>query len=127
MQLTPQQRADVDRQKSQAPGARHVFFKATPQQAAELDVKAEEIEADRAGIEAHYRKLVSASAEPGFSGWLRRRIRQDGRPIRKIAETAHIDLDDLTAFRVGDATLPTDAVDRLVETLGLTLVEEPGA
>jgi hypothetical protein len=55
---------------------------------------------------------------------LRRGIRNAGRPIRKIAEEARIDLDLLSAFRTGEATLPSDAVDRLVAVLGLTLVEE---
>jgi len=127
MQLTPEQRAEIDRQKGEKPESRHLYFKATSGQAAQLQTQARKSESEKPQIEADYHKLVAASEEPGFSGWLRRRIRQDGRPIRKVAEAAAVELTELSAFRLGEGTLATDAVDRLMETLHLKLVEEPSS
>ncbi len=125
MKFTPQQQADIDRQKAADPAARHLTSKATPEQAAEIRNSARQAETQKAEIEEEYHRVVAASEEEGFSGWLRRAIRRAKRPVQKLAGEAKIEIDLLRDFRVGDATLPSDAVDRLVAALDLTLVEEP--
>jgi hypothetical protein len=125
MKLTPEQQADIARQKAANPGARHFRFQATTEQAAEWRAAAEAAESHKEQIAEDYRKLVKAAEEEGFSGWLRRAIGRAGRPIRKIAADANIDFRLLHEFRMGDATLPSDAIDRIIAALGLALAEEP--
>jgi hypothetical protein len=43
-----------------------------------------------------------------------------------LSETLGINVDELQAFRAGEAPLPTDVVDRLTELLNLRLMAEIG-
>jgi hypothetical protein len=65
-----------------------------------------------------------AEREPGFSGDLRRAITAARRPSHELAADLGIDVRLLENFRAGDATLPSNVVDRLVATLGLRLTAE---
>jgi hypothetical protein len=127
MQFTPDQLAELERQKAADPGARHFRFVPTPEQAAELMAEGEQAESERSDLEAIFRRIVAASEEEGFSGWLRRAIRRARQPVEEIARRSQIDAEVLTAFRTGESTLPSDAVDRLVATLGLQLVDQPAS
>jgi hypothetical protein len=125
IQFTPQQRAEIERQRADQPAARHLRFQATAEQAAEIRRAAAAADSAKKAVEREFAMIVAAAAEPGFSGWLRRAIRNAQRPIQELALEAGIDAEQLRAFRRGEATLPSNAVDRLVLLLGLTLVEEP--
>ncbi|MFV0444908.1 MAG: hypothetical protein ACK5Q5_15150 [Planctomycetaceae bacterium] len=70
---------------------------------------------------ALWRKMEAASAQPGFSGELRRAIDAARIPSHRLAADCDMDVETLEAFRCGEAELPTGVVDRLVAALGLTL------
>jgi ribosome-binding protein aMBF1 (putative translation factor) len=96
----------------------------TPQEAARYrDIRAQ-IEAEKPSIFARRDAQVQAEREPGFSGDLRRAITTACRPSHELAAELGIDVRLLEDFRVGEATLPSDVIDRLVATLGLRLTAE---
>lgn len=123
MQLTPEQLADIERQRRENPGAR-IFIKHTPEQAEERRRAVEEEEAGREANIAYARKLFAALEEPGFSGDLRRAIGATQRLPSELARELEVDAKLLDDFMAGDAELPTDVVDRLVDHLRLKLVME---
>jgi hypothetical protein len=120
IELTPDQRAELERQRS----AVRSTVKLTPQQRAEFDRMVAAEDAARAENIDRFRKLQEAKREAGFSGALRRAISADPRTCHELAVAAHIHVRSLESFRTGDATLPSDAIDRLVETLHLRLMAE---
>lgn len=85
------------------------------------EVDPDETPAGRDAAAALWRKLVAASAEPGFSGALRRAINAALIPAHQLAAECGIERTALQQFRTGEAELPSGAVDRLVERLGLEL------
>jgi hypothetical protein len=74
---------------------------------------------------AKLNKILNAEREAGFSGSLRRAISSSQRQITDLAAEVSVDPRQLDAFRIGEATLPSDVVDRLVDVLRLRLVAEP--
>jgi hypothetical protein len=123
MQLTPEQRADIERQRRENPGAR-IFIKHTPEQAEEHRRAFEEEEAGREANIAYARKLFAALEEPGFSGDLRRAIAASRKLPSDLASSVGVSVSVLEDFLDGDASLPSDVVDRLVTLLRLKLVME---
>jgi hypothetical protein len=123
MQLTPEQRADIERQRRENPGAR-IFIQHTPEQAEERRRAYEEEEASREANIANARKMFAALEEPGFSGDLRRAIAASRKTPSDLASSVGASVTTLEAFLDGDASLPTDVVDRLVALLRLKLVME---
>ncbi len=123
MKLTPEQQAEIERQRGEDPDARqHVEL--TPQQREQRRKAVAEEEAGRpANVAAHHARQAAAK-EPGLSGDLRRAINASGRRPEELAAAAGIDLHLLSDFRAGTAVLPSDAVDRLAEVLGLRLMAE---
>ena len=121
MQLTPEQRAEVERQRRDNPGQR-IMIQFTTEQAEDYRRAVEEEEASREANIAAVKRKDAAAAEPGFSGDLRRAIKSSRRDHRELAQTLGIDVQLLEAFRAGDAALPSDVVDRLVAVLELKLV-----
>ena len=96
----------------------------TPEEAAKyLEIRSR-IEGEKSAIFARRDAQEQAEREPGFSGDLRRAITAACRPSRELAAELGIDVGLLEDFRTGDATLPSDVVDRLVATLGLRLTAE---
>lgn len=63
-------------------------------------------------------RLRDAAAEKTFSGSLRKAIQTSELSLMEIVRRADIELLDLNSFMTGDATLPSDAIDRLVGVLG---------
>jgi hypothetical protein len=125
MQLTAEQRAEIERQRRENPGTRHVTITPTPEQA-ELHRRAvEEEEAARDANSAQARKLFAALEEPGFSGDLRRAIVASRKEPDDLASELGVDAALLEEFLDGDASLPTAVVDRLVAVLGLKLMAIP--
>jgi hypothetical protein len=121
MKLTPEQRAEVERQRRENPGQR-IMIQFTPEQKEEYERAVEEEEASREANIAFVKRMDAATDEPGFSGDLRRAIRSSRRDQRELARELGIEVQLLEAFRAGDAALPSDVVDRLVALLGLKLV-----
>ncbi|MEX1028004.1 MAG: hypothetical protein WD049_08365 [Candidatus Paceibacterota bacterium] len=73
---------------------------------------------------AHLRKLQAAATKPGFFGDVRRAIALSRRPVETLAADIGIDVRLLSEFRAGDAELPSAALDRLLDVLGLRLMQE---
>jgi hypothetical protein len=122
MQLTPEQQEQV--QQAKAAGERRVTLAFTPQQKAEWEAAVEQELAGKEENVAHLRKIKAAAEEQGFFGDLRRAIALSRRPIRDLALEIGVDWRLLSDFRSGDAELPGAALDRLIETLGLRLMQE---
>ncbi len=83
------------------------------------------IEAERPKIEDDLRKMELAAKEPGFSGQLRRAIHGTNRRgvlLPQLMERANIEWDVLGPFLRRQAPLPSDAIDRLIEAMGVSLV-----
>lgn len=123
MQLTTEQRAELERQRQANPTGR-VRIELTPEQRAEYAQAVAEEEASIAANRGRFQKRRQAAQEPGFSGDLRRAINAARRPSHELAAQLGIDVRLLEDFRCGDATLPTDVVDRLVNVLHLRLMAE---
>jgi hypothetical protein len=121
MKFTPEQWAEVERQRRENPGGR-IMLEFTPEQEEEYRRMVEVEEAGREANIAYARKLLAALREPGFSGDLRRAIKASRSDYRELAQALEIDVQLLDAFRTGDALLPSDAIERLVAILGLKLV-----
>ncbi len=126
MDWTPEQREEIRRQKALNPPNGRLYVTRTPEQVAEWRklAEAEHTPEAIAANRKHHAKLVTAEEEPGFSGDLRRAISKSRIPIHRLAADAIVDIELLESFRCGEATLPTDVVDRLVATLHLKLTEE---
>jgi hypothetical protein len=112
------------------PKIRRTYNALPPERVAELLRAAEEEqrpEAKAANI-AHYHKLKAAEAEDAFCGALRRGIsasfKGHNRSPDSLAAELGIDVCLLEDFRAGDATLPSDVIDRLVKVLKLRLMAE---
>lgn len=75
-----------------------------------------------------FRRMQSAADEPTFSGELRRAIHRvhqtRGFFLPELMQRSQITWNELQPFLLGEASLPTDAVDRLVHELGLHLQTE---
>ncbi len=125
MQLTADQWADIERQRRENPGTRHVTITPTPEQAEQHRRAVEEEEAGREANSAHARKVFAALEEPGFSGDLRRAIVASRKEPENLARELGVDTTLLEEFLDGDASLPTAVVDRLVVLLGLKLMVIP--
>ena len=122
MQLTPEQATQLAEAKSR--GEKRVALSFTPQQKAEWEAAIrQELAGKEENIE-HFRKLKAAAEEAGFLGDLRRAIALSRRPVQELAADIGIDWHLLSDFRSGDAELPSPALDRLVATLGLRLMQE---
>jgi hypothetical protein len=67
---------------------------------------------------------MSAAEQPGFFGDVRRAIMLASSSIPNLATEIGVDGRVLSDFRAGDAELPAPALDRLLEKLGLRLMQE---
>lgn len=123
MQLTDAQRAEIERQRREQPDGR-VQIALTADQADEYRRLAIDEDAGQAANLDRIARRDKATAEPGFSGDLRRALKAARRPPQEVAATLGIDVQVLEDFRAGEATLPSDVVDRLVALLGLRLMAE---
>ena len=121
-QLTPEQRAELERQKSTHPADRRVHLELTEEQQL---LRSEAALLEQAGQKeniAAYRRMLVAEREPTLSGDLRRAINASNCRPAELAKTLGITALQLDAFRCGDETLPSDVIDRLAAMLGMTLV-----
>ena len=127
MQLTDQQRAEIDRQRRAQPGRRRFVLSFTPEQREQYRQAVAEERAARAGNTARARPAVEALREATFSGWLRRAIASSGCSQERLAADVGADVAAINAFLCGEGTLDSALIDRLITRLGLApQLEEAG-
>ena len=73
---------------------------------------------------AHFHKIKAAAEQRGFFGDVRRALAAARRPLDDLAREIGVDPRLLSDFRAGDAELPAISLDRLLEVLGLRLMQE---
>ncbi|MBX3440368.1 MAG: hypothetical protein KF861_22955 [Planctomycetaceae bacterium] len=122
IQLTDAQRADFAAKIANNPGSR-VTMDFTPEQEAAWRQAAAEEDARKGERQEHQRALNAAAKQPGFFGDLRRALAAHGRQM-EIAERIGVSFQELDDFCLGQAALPPAAIDALVSTLGLRLMQE---
>jgi DNA-binding MarR family transcriptional regulator len=122
MQLTPEQKEKI--REAKARGERRIYTELTPEQKREYrEAVALEMAGKEANI-AHCRKINLAAEQPGFLGDIRRAILLSRPSIPDLANAIGVDRRVLSDFQAGEAELPAAALDRLLETLGLRLMQE---
>ena len=122
MKLTPEQQRQV--REAKAAGQHHIDLRFTAEQKEEhRAVVAEEL-ASKAENIAHIRKIQAAAEQPGFFGDVRRAIGLCRRPVDELSQQVGIDSRLLSDFRAGETQLPPSVLDRLIEVLGLRLMQE---
>jgi hypothetical protein len=122
MTLTPKQKEQAQHAKER--GERRVFIQFTPEQ---RKAYRETIEQELAGKDqniAHARKIMAAADLPGFFGDVRRAILLLRPSVGDLATAIGVEPRVLSDFQAGDADLPAAALDRLIETLGLRLMQD---
>ncbi len=125
MKLTPQQRAELERQRLQSPQASRAVIQLTDAQRNEYQRQVAKELSYRDQVIQDSRPLLEALYEPGFSGDLRRAIAGCGIDHHRLCEQVHVDVNHLNAFLSGKSPLSSDMIDRLAPALGLTLVARP--
>jgi hypothetical protein len=121
-ELTPEQQEKV--RQAKAAGEKRVTLTFTPEQKAEWEAAVRDELAGKEENIAHFRKIKAAAEQRGFFGDVRRAIALSRRPVHELASEIGVDSTLLSGFRAGDAELPPAALDRLIETLGLRLIQE---
>jgi hypothetical protein len=122
MQLTPEQQELV--RQARGRGERRVFLQFTPEQRrAWRQIVDQEMAGKEENI-AHFRKIKAAAEQPGFFGDVRRAILLSRPSINQLAADIGVEPSVLSDFQAGDAELPAAALDRLIDRLGLRLMQE---
>jgi hypothetical protein len=122
MPLTPEQQDDV--RKARAAGDKRVMIGFTAQQKDQWEATVQEELAGKEENIAHLRRIQAAAEQPGFFGDLRRAIVASRRSLDELSAGIGVDQRLLSGFRAGDAELPAAALERLVDALGLRLMQE---
>jgi ribosome-binding protein aMBF1 (putative translation factor) len=119
MQLTPQQRDELERERREVPGRRRFMLEFTPAQREEYrQMVAEEMRA-KPGNRARAASSAAALREPTFSGWLRRAIVASDLSQAQIANRLGLEVDAVNQFLSGECGLDSSVIDQLVELLDL--------
>ena len=124
MELTPEQKEQV--RQAKAAGERRVTLCFTPEQKRHWQAAVQEELAGKEENIAHFRKRKAATERPGFFGDVRRAIAASRRSIHELADQIGVEPRVLSDFCAADAQLSADALDRLLETLRLRLMQEIG-
>ena len=122
MQLTPEQQEQL-RQAKASDASRVAFgFTAAQKKAWQTAVEIE-LNGKEENI-ARFHKIKAAAEQQGFFGDIRRAILLSRRQVAAFSPTIGIDPQTLPDFRAGEPERPSAALNRLVETLGLRLMQE---
>jgi hypothetical protein len=124
LQLTDEQQAALREQLAATPPERRVGVPLTPEQAAAYRQAVAEELAGKKEMTDYVRKLRAAEQEPGLFGDLRRAINASRLERTLIAAEIGTTPDELDKFRTADAPLPPEALKRLVDVLGLQLMQQ---
>ena len=122
MPLTPEQQDEV--RKAKAAGDNRVTIGFTAEQKDQWKAAVQEELAGKEENIAHLRKVQAAAEQPGFFGDLRRAIAASLRSVDELSAGIGVDQRLLSDFRAGDTELPAAVLERLVDTLGLRLMQE---
>jgi hypothetical protein len=122
MRLTPEQQEIVNKAKTSGEKRATVSF--TSEQKAEWQAAVQQELDGRDETISLLRKIRSAAEQPGFFGDVRRAIAISNRRVDDLARDVGVDLRLLSEFRAGEADLPSAALDRLLDILGLRLMIE---
>ena len=122
MQLTPEQQDQI--RKAKAAGDQRVTTGFTDEQKEQWEAAVQEELAGKEENLAHMRRIQAAAESPGFFGDLRRAIIASHLSVGELSAATGVDQRLLSDFRAGDAELPAAALERLVDTLGLRLMQE---
>jgi hypothetical protein len=122
MQLIPEQMQQV--RDARLRGERRMFVSFTPEQRQAWREMVDQELAGKEGNVSLARKVKAAAEQPGFFGDIRRAVLLSRRPIAELSMTIGVETRTLSDFCAGDAELPAFALDGLVATLGLRLMQE---
>jgi DNA-binding MarR family transcriptional regulator len=122
MQFTPEQKGLVEQAKAR--GEQRINLEFTPEQRAEWQKAVEEEWAAKDENIAHYHKVMKAAEQPGFFGDIRRAVQHSQRPIAELASKIGVEPLFLSDFLAADVELSASVLDRLIEVLGLRLMQE---
>jgi hypothetical protein len=122
MRLTPQQEEQVEQ--ARAAGENRAVLSFTSQQKAEWQAAVQQELAGRDQNIDHIRKLQAAAQQHGFFGDVRRAMAVFPKSVRELADEIGVSEHLLADFRAGNAELPCAALDRLIQALGLRLMQE---
>ena len=122
MPLTPEQQDEV--RKAKAAGDNRVTIGFTAQQKDQWKAAVQEELAGKEENISHLRKIQAAAKQPGFFGDLRRAIAASRRSVDELSAGIGVEQRLLSDFRTGDTELPAAVLERLVDTLGLRLMQE---
>ena len=122
MKLTSEQQSQA--QQARAAGERRVTLRFTTQQREAWQAAVRQEIAGKDENLAYFRKVQAAAERPGFFGDVRRAIALSRQPADELADEIGVEPRVLSDFRAGDAELPAAALDRLIEVLGLRLMQE---
>ncbi len=122
MQLTSEQKEQL--RQAKAAGEKRVHLRPTVEQRDEWRSAVEEELTCKDENIAHIQAVRAAAEQPGFFGDVRRAIILSRRPMAELATEIDADLRLLSDFRAGKAELPAPALDRVLEALGLRLMQE---
>ena len=122
MQLTPEQQDQI--RKAKAAGDQRVTTGFTDEQKEQWEAAVQEELAGKEENLAHMRRIQAAAERPGFFGDLRRAIAASRRSVDELSAGIGVDQRVLSDFRAGDTELPAAVLERLVDTLGLRLMQE---
>ena len=122
MQLTPEQQDQV--RQAKAAGEERVTLRFTTEQKNRWRAAVEKELAGKEDNIAYLRKMLAAMEQPGFFGDVRRAIVLSRRPVHELAQQIGVAPRLFADFQAGEAELPSAALDRLIETLGLRLMQE---
>ena len=103
--------------------ARRIHRELTPEEQARLERYREQVAQELPDLIARDRLRKAASEEDTASGALRRAIHKSDLLLPQIADRVGITLLELDRFLTGEATLPSDVIDRLAESVGCRLVQ----
>ena len=122
MQLTSEQQDQL--QQAKAAGEKRVHLRLTAEQREEWRAAVEEELACKDENIAYIQDVRAAAEQSGFFGDVRRAIILSRRPMAEMAAEIDVDVRLFSDFRAGKAELPAAALDRLLESLGLRLMQE---
>lgn len=78
---------------------------------------------DHGRIDANLAKTEAAAAEDSFSGFVRRSVHRRRKPLSVLAKETDIELQPLAHFMRGEGELNAAEIGRLLEAVGVELVE----
>ncbi|MBA3312301.1 MAG: hypothetical protein M3552_13545 [Planctomycetota bacterium] len=99
----------------------------SPEETRRLDRMREQIAAELPELQLKGQRLRDAAEEPTLSGELRQAVHTSDISLMELVRRASIDPLVLDSFLTGDATLPSDAMDRLAAVLGCVLARIPSS